>query len=321
MSVVIWNPNAGQKRRGPTPGVTEESLREILDRHSIQGRIVATESPEHAKQAVREAMAAGQTTIIVAGGDGTIGEVATELLGKTDIALGILPLGSVMNVARMLGVPRDLEGAAAVVAAGRTRLIDVGEADGVVFYETASVGMNAAMFKAAQHFEDGDYGSPFRVLGIALGYRPARMVVEMDDQTVTTRALMVTISNGAYMGVGMTVAPDARLDDGHLDVRIFRKFSKLELLRHLASIAFGRRRYSPKVSTYRSARVRITSKSPLPSRADSHDLGTTPVECHSRHAALRVIVGPDYADGRATTEIEPVRAREPSMSRSSPACR
>ncbi|MGI8929144.1 MAG: diacylglycerol/lipid kinase family protein [Candidatus Limnocylindrales bacterium] len=302
MSIVIWNPNAGQKRRGPAPGVTEESLREILDRHSIQGRIVATESSDAAKQAVREAIQAGHTTIIVAGGDGTIGEVAGELLGKTDIALGILPLGSVMNVARMLGVPREIEAAAAAIAEGRTRVIDVGEANGVIFYETASVGMNAAMFKAAQHFEDGDYGSPFRVVGIALGYRPARMVIELDDETLSTRALMVTISNGAYMGVAMTVAPDARLDDGRFDVRVFRQFSKLELLRHLASIAFGRHRYSPKVSTYRSTRVRITSKSPLPCRADSHDLGTTPLECRCRHAELRVIVGPDYADGRAITE-------------------
>lgn len=301
MSIVIWNPNAGQKLRGPAPGLTEESLRDVLDRHGIQGRIVATESSEDALRTVREAIGAGHTQIIVAGGDGTIGQVATELLDKTDVALGILPLGSVMNVARMLGVPRELDAAGAVIAAGRTRLIDVGEANGVVFYETASVGMNAAMFKAAQHFEDGDYGSPIRVLGIALGYRPARMVVEMDDQTLTTRALMVTISNGAYMGVAMTVAPDARLDDGRFDVRVFRHFSKPELLRHLASIAFGRRRYSPNVSTYRSAHVRITSKSPLPCRADSHDLGTTPLECRCRTAVLRVIVGPDYADGQPSS--------------------
>lgn len=302
MSIVIWNPNAGQKLRGPAPGITEESLREVLDRHSIQARIVATESSEDATRAVREAIEAGLTQIIVAGGDGTIGQVAAELVGKTDLTLGILPLGSVMNVARMLGVPREIDAAAAVIAAGKTRLIDVGEANGVVFYETASVGMNAAMFSAAQHFEDGDYGSPFRMLAIALRYRPARMVVEMDDHALTTRALMVTISNGAYMGVAMTVAPDARLDDGRFDVRIFRHFSKLELLRHLASIAFGRRRYSPNVSTYRSARVRITSKSPLPCRADSQDLGTTPLECRCQHAVLRVIVGPDYSDGRAAAE-------------------
>lgn len=299
MSVVIWNPDAGKKLLGAAPALTEDSLRELLDRHGINARIIAMESEEDAKRAVREAIEAGHTTVIAAGGDGTIGQIATELLGKTHVALGILPLGSVMNVARMVGVPRDLEQAAAIIAAGRKRLIDVGEANGVPFYETASVGLTAAMFATAQHFEDGDYGSPFKVLAVAFRYQPARMVVELDDETLTTRALMVTISNGAYMGVAMTVAPDARLDDGRFDVRIFRRFSKFELLRHLASIAFGRRRYSPHVSTHRSARVRITSHRPLPIRADSHDLGTTPLECVSRHAALRVIVGPDFADGQA----------------------
>ena len=103
-------------------------------------------------------------------------------------------------------------------------------------------------------------------------------------------------------GVGMTVAPDARLDDGRFDVTVFRHFSKFELLRHLASITFGRRKYSPHVTTYRSAKVRITSRHPLPARADSHDLGTTPLECVSHHAALRVIVGPDFSDGSAKAD-------------------
>ena len=299
MTVVIWNPNAGQKLGAAAPGLTEESLRALLERHGIAGRIAATESAEDATRAVREALASGHDTIVAAGGDGTIGQVATALLGRTDVALGMLPLGSVMNVPRMVGVPRDLDQAAAVIAERRTRLIDVGEANGVNFYETASVGMNAQMFAAAQHFEDGDWGSPLRVLAAAFRYRPARMVVNLDDQVVTTRALMVTISNGAYMGVAMTVAPDAKLDDGRFDVRVFRHFSKLGLLRHLAAIAFGRYRYTPHVSTYRSAQVRVTSRHPLPCRADSHDLGTTPLECTSRPAALCVIVGPDFADGQA----------------------
>ena len=299
MAVVIFNSNAGGKVHGPSGGTSEEQLRDVLSRHGIEATVVPTDSEESAKRAVSEAVATGADTVIAAGGDGTVGIVATELLGKTDVTLGILPLGSVMNVARMLGISRDLDEAAGVIAAGRTRLIDVGEANGVTFYETASVGLNAAMFATAQHFEDGDYGSPLKVLWTAFRYRPARMTVELDSDEIATRALMVTVSNGQYTGVGMTVAPYARLDDGHFDVTVFKHFSKFELLRHLASIAFGRRKYSPHVSTYRSARVRITSRHPLPARADSHDLGTTPLECVSQHAALHVIVGPDYADGRA----------------------
>jgi diacylglycerol kinase (ATP) len=116
------------------------------------------------------------------------------------------------------------------------------------------------------------------------------MAVELDDTVVTTRALMVAVSNGPYLGLGMTVAPGARLDDGSFDVRVFRHFSRWELLRHLASIAFGRRRYAPQVSTHRSATVRITSARPLPARADSVDLGHTPVTFRTRPGSLRVVV-------------------------------
>jgi len=299
---VIWNRHAGAKVPGGQGALDGDRLRELLSRRGIAAEIIPTESTEDAVGAVREAVAGGEELIVAAGGDGTIGRLGRELLG-TNVALGILPLGSVMNIPRMLAVPRDVEEAIDVLAARRIATIDVGEANGRVFFETASVGMNAAMFRAAQHFEEGDWGSPFRVLKVALRYRPARMEITLDgDQLVHTRGLMVTVSNGAYTGVGMTVAPAARLNDGRFDVRVFRHFSKFELLRHLASIMFGRHRYTPHVSTYRSAYVRIEGHRPLPCRADSHDLGTTPLESHVRPASLRVVVGPDFVDGRPATD-------------------
>ena len=109
---------------------------------------------------------------------------------------------------------------------------------------------------------------------------------------IRTRALMVTVSNGPYVGAGMTVAPNARLDDGCFDVRVFRRFSKFRLLRHLVSIAFGRYRYAPEIDTYRSRFVRIESAHPLPARADSRDLGTTPIEFVTRPRKVREPVGP-----------------------------
>ena len=296
---VVWNPRAGQKVPGTTERVDDARLRELLSVQGMAADVIVAQTPEDAVAAVRRAVAAGHRLVVAAGGDGTIGRLGIELLGK-DVALGILPLGTIMNIPRMLGIPRDLDEAARVLAARRMATIDVGEANGRVFFETASVGMNAAMFRAAQYFENGDWGSPLRVLSVALRYRPARMQITLDDdQRVHTRSLMVTVSNGAYTGVGMTVAPMARLNDGRLDVRVFRHFSKFELLRHLASIMFGRRSYTPHVSTYRSAFVRVDGRRPLPCRADAQDLGTTPLECRVRPASLQVVVGPGYADGRA----------------------
>jgi diacylglycerol kinase (ATP) len=287
---VLRNRAAGSKGGISTNSCTPEELLDLLERNGLGSDVVETGSEDEARAAVRDAIREGIDVVVAAGGDGTIGLVASELLDQ-DVALGILPLGSVMNVPRSLGLPRDLESAAEILATGTETRIDVGVVEDEPFYEAGSVGMNAAIFREAARFDDGDWLSIVRTIWVALRYRPARMLLELDDgRRVRTRALMVTVSNGPYTGAGMTVAPDARLDDGKFDLRVFRGFSKWELLRHLAGIAFGRYRYSPHVSTYHSSRVRITSRHPLPCRADARDLGTTPIEFEVRPAALRVLV-------------------------------
>lgn len=289
---IIRNPTAGL---GGLPGGGDPAadLGMLLERHGIVADIVEPAGEEAAREAVDTAVRDGVDVVVAAGGDGTVHLVAEALLDKEQ-ALGILPLGRVMNVARALGVPRDIEAAAHVLAHGAMRSVDVGVATtgddrSEAFLEAGSVGLNAAIFREVARADSGDAGSIFRTIWVAIRYRPARMIVELDDDTIATRALMATASVGPYTGLGMTVAPGAQLDDGKFDVRVFRGYSKWELLGHLASIAFGRRRYAPRASTYRSATVRISSVHPLPARADHHDLGHTPVTFRTRAHALRVI--------------------------------
>jgi diacylglycerol kinase (ATP) len=289
---VLVNPNSGEKAGIPTNTATEHEVRAALELHfpELGEDLVITESEDEAMAATRDAVAKGYEIVVAAGGDGTVGTVACELLGN-ETALGILPLGSVMNVARMLDIPRDLEGAAAIVATGEVRTIDVGEAKGQIFFEGGSVGLNAAVFREAQQADSdrGRYRALWAALWVLLRYRPPRMVLHLDDRVLTTRALAVAVANGPYSGLGFTVAPDAVINDGKFDVVIFSRFSRTELIRHFASIAFGRRRYSAKTATYRSSRVRIEGVHPLPCRADGHDLGSTPVEYVARPGALRVV--------------------------------
>ena len=288
---VIWNATAGSKGGIPTNSTTEEDVRELMARADLGTELCASHSEDEAREVAADAVRTGYDLVVAAGGDGTIATVANELLGSRT-ALGIFPMGSVMNVARSLGLPREAEAAAKALRSGEVRVIDVGEAGDVVFYEGASVGMNAAMFREAHRFDEGDWSSILRTIWVAIRYRPARMVIHLDERRVRTRALMVSVANGPYAGLALTVAPQARLDDGLFDVVVFRRFSKFQLLRHVVSIAFGRRRYTPETDVYRSRRVRVESRSPLPCRADSHDLGTTPMEFVVRPGALRVVVPP-----------------------------
>jgi diacylglycerol kinase family enzyme len=222
---VIRNTSAGSKGGIPVTSVAPEALRAVLARHGLGDDVVETRDEAEAAAIVRAAIDEGIEVIVAAGGDGTVALVANEVLGS-DASLGILPLGSVMNVARSLHIPRDVDTAAAILAGGRTTRIDIGDAAGTTFYGGASVGLNAAIFREADHFDDPDWLSIVRTIWVAIRYRPARMVLQLDDRLVRTRALMVAVSNGPYTGAGMTVAPDARLNDGRFDVRVFRGFSK-----------------------------------------------------------------------------------------------
>lgn len=285
----ICNPHAGIKSGLPTHRHSANDVRAALDRHGLHGDFHLCTSTAEATACTRAALATGCDLIIAAGGDGTVGVVAGELLDG-EIALGVLPFGSVMNIARSLDLPRDLDAAAAILAGGVTRRIDAGTARGYLFFENGSVGLNAAVFREIQRIARGDWRGLLSSIWVALRYRPARMRLYLDDRAIRTRALLVTVSNGPYTGIGFTVAPDARLDDGLFDVRVFQSFSRWELLRYFGAVAFGKRRFSPKIATYRSASVHIVSAHPLPCRIDAIDLGHTPITFRVRRAALRVVV-------------------------------
>jgi YegS/Rv2252/BmrU family lipid kinase len=296
---VILNASAGRKAGLPTNDtVAAEDIEALFRAHGADVEVLATESEEASVEATLAAVRDACPAVVAAGGDGTFGVVARALLdaagahpGVEVPPLGVLPLGSAMNVARSLGVPRDLEAAAGIIVDGHSRPIDVGVlGDGTTFFEALAIGLHAELFAEAAAFDEGDLLAPLRAAWTAVRYRPSRVTLALDDRTVATRALVLSVSNGPFTGLGFTVAPEARMDDGRFDIRVFERFSRLELLLHFGSIALGRRRYEPRVRTFRSARVGVASASPLRVRVDGEDAGETPVEATVRPGALRVLV-------------------------------
>jgi diacylglycerol kinase (ATP) len=287
---VLWNEGAGVKAGLPTNRTpSADELRELFRTHGVEAEIVPTSSEEDAIARCRQAIADGCRSLIAAGGDGTVRAIARTLTGS-GVALGILPLGSVMNIARSLDIPRELDDAARVIATGVVREMDVGFVEERAFFESTSIGLHAALFREGAKFDKGDRLALFRAIRVIVRYRPSRMRIDLADRTITTRALAVSIANGPYAGLGFTVAPGARLDDGQLDVRVFRGFSKWELLRHFLAIVAGRRAIEPRIDTYRSPTVRVSSTRPLPVRPDDEPPMTTPVSFFVLPRSLRVIV-------------------------------
>jgi diacylglycerol kinase (ATP) len=287
---IIWNRRAGTKAGLPTNRIDETGLRLVLERHGLGDDIVAPQDVDEARAAVLAAIADGCRPIVAAGGDGTAYLVADELLG-TDVPLGILPLGSAMNLARSLDIPRELDAAAAIVAAGNERIIDVGEADGRRFYEATSIGLGAQIFAKAHEFDKGRYRSVFDLIGVLRRARRTRIRLRLDGRPVEVKAIAVVVANAPFTGLGLNLAPDAALDDGCFDVRVFRRYSRTEFLRHFWSISFGRRAYAPKIAEYRATRVEVETAG-LPCRADDFDLPRSPLDLVVRPGVLRVVAPP-----------------------------
>ena len=298
-ATVILNAKAGRKVGLPVNrGLDRDGVAALLAAAGVRADIHETPDAGEAIALVREAARQDvRAPVIAAGGDGTFRVVARTLLdlgGGDPVAvppIGILPLGSVMNVARSLGIPRDPGQAVRALAEGRERTIDVGEVAGWgAFFEGVGIGIHAELLSAGASLDAGDRRATVRSIWRAIRYRPARLTLELDDaRVIATRTLVTSVSNGPFAGVGFTIAPGARLDDGLFDVRVFERFSRWELLRHFLAIAGGHRAYEPRVRTYRSARVGITSARPLRVRADGEEAGRTPLELRVRPCALRVI--------------------------------
>jgi diacylglycerol kinase (ATP) len=294
---LIVNPHAGHKLGMPTNASTLERVETALTEAGLRFDLQLTESPRHATRLARDAVRDGCKLVIAAGGDGTVAETG-EALVHTDTALGIMPLGSIMNMARALCIPRDLRNAAMAIAEGQTLAMDVGRVENHYFLEAGGVGLAAGLFGYFNRLDSGTrhpQGVLLAMLRFVRHLRHPRLVIVADGRHFHVRAPQVTVSNGPYVGAAYVLAPEAKLDDGLLDVVIFRGMSVFRVLVHMALVAGGRRLPPPPgVQLVRARSVDIAvrrRRRPLPVHADGDVVGATPAHFEVLPAALRVVVG------------------------------
>jgi diacylglycerol kinase (ATP) len=292
---LIGNSHAGHKLGMPTNTATLHAVEAALKEAGVDVVVQPTQGPKHATELARAAVRDGCKLVIAAGGDGTVAEAAAGLV-HTDATLGIMPLGSVMNMARTLCIPRDLTQAARTIANGQVLAMDVGSVANHLFLEAGGVGLAAGLFG---YFNRLDTGVRPRNV-IRAGWRflnhlgSPRLLIVADGQRFDVRALMVTVSNGPYVGAAYALAPQARIDDGLLDVVIFHGMGVMRMLMHMALVAGGRRLPSPQgvqLVRARSVQVAVQRRRPLPVHADGAAVGVTPTRFDVLPAALRVLVG------------------------------
>ena len=307
-AVLILNPTSGISSLAETAeaaGSNEERILAGLCAYDIEPEVCYTTPEDPGEGLARKAADEHADLVIAAGGDGTIHAVVSGLIGR-ETTLGIIPMGTMNNLAHSLAIPLSVEAACAIVAKGETRAVDVGQINGQAFIEVAGIGIEAALFPAAEEFKSHDFLSMLRgvIHGLLtlLAYQPTKLRISFDEKRRRPyEAIQVTICNAPYYGVHFQVAPNALMDDGLLDVVIYKTFSKLEYLRHAISISQGRRVLQPRVTHRRVKSLRISADQPLEVQADGLPHGHTPVVVTLAPAALRVRVPPASAPGLMPT--------------------
>ncbi len=249
----------------------------------------ATTAPGDARRVAAAAVHEGFTTIVAAGGDGTVNEVVNGIVGS-DVALGILPVGTMNVFAAELGLPGDLEEAWAIIRGGRTRRVDLVRANQQYFVQLAGVGLDAQVVQATSWEFKKNFGPLSYLISAAqiAAKKPPRLFVEADG--VTREGSFVLIGNGRYYGGPVAFFKNARIDDGKLDVLIFKNLAYLDIARYVATVFMGKHTDQPDVEYFQTKKALVRSDEEVPVEVDGEVVTTLPVTFRISSRKLRVVV-------------------------------
>ena len=221
----------------------------------------------------RQAVGAGARLVVAVGGDGTVRACAQALAG-TAVPLAIVPRGTANLAARALGLPARLDAALACAFGGQERRIDLATADGITFVAMAGLGTDAAVVGATPaRLKTGAGWLAYAAVGTwhARG-RHAAFGVRLDGTPLAASAGSVVVGNAGLLPGGFRLLPDARLDDGMLDVGILAPSSLLDWGVVACRVLAAGRRDDRRLARYRASRVEIRADRDLPRQVDGEVL-------------------------------------------------
>jgi len=258
-TLIIINPTSGTKNKAFVERIIENHLPEDEFNYVIE----YTVGPSHATDLAASAAKDGFDLVLAVGGDGTVNETASGLVG-TGTALGIIPVGSGNGLARHLQIPVNPVKAVKELSQSEIMKIDVCLANGRPFFNVAGVGYDALIAHNFAKLETRGFAAYiYNVVNQWFKYKPKKYVVKNGQDKFKARALMISIANGSQFGNNAWIAPNARLDDGLMDICILHKFHSLAAPA-LAFQLFNKNINESKyLESFRSSKVIIKQKSKM----------------------------------------------------------
>ena len=215
----IVNPKAGIK----TKNRVVKLVKELLDLQQFSPTVVATEYPGHATQLAQQFALEGYYAVIAVGGDGTVNEVASGIVG-TDIALGIVPNGSGNGFARHLDISTRMNRAIEMLNTSESINVDYCKVNDIPYFSICGVGFDAIVAQDFAQTSRGLKGYIQSIFKDIFQYKPETYHITGQDIDITTKAFLVNFANASQWGYEAHIAPKASIQDGWIDVAIVSEF-------------------------------------------------------------------------------------------------
>ena len=288
---LIVNPEAGRglgAEMGPAIGRYLEEL-------GLPVRMLVSSGPGDVQAKVQAALAEKPKVVIVAGGDGTVHEAVNGWLKAGGGApLGVVPVGTGNDFVKMLDASHDWREACWRIVRGETRRVDAVKCNDFYFANSLGIGFDAQVALEANGIRwirgNAVYGLALAKILLLMHATP-EVTLRHDGEKLTTPITLLTINNGRVEGGAFVMAPDARIDDGILDVVVAKGMGRLGILQLLPQVLKGQHMAHPKVVLFKTGRLSVESDVPLPIHADGEltYTGATHLEIEVLPKKLEVI--------------------------------
>ena len=251
----IVNPISGGKK----PLNINALVDQHLNKEKFEYDIYHTQKRGDATDRSKKAVADGVDIVVAVGGDGTINEVAQGLIG-TNVALGIIPRGSGNGFANYFGIPHNPAKALATLNSGQPRSIDTGTLNGKLFLNVAGVGFDAHIVAVFDVFgKRGLLSYIYLSIKEYFQYKAKTYTLTIGDKVHETEAFLITAANSSQFGNNAFIAPNAKIDDGLLDIVVLQPANIIGIITISLRMFLGTLDKSNYCQTYRTSRLTITN--------------------------------------------------------------
>ena len=250
----IINPIAGNGNNY----IIEPKINEKFEKDTYKIIVKYTEYKKHASILSKNSISEGADIIVACGGDGTINEVASNLL-NTNVKFGIIPLGSGNGLASNMNIPKNIDKAIRVLKLGKATKIDVGKINDYLFFSNTGLGFDANVIENYELSHRRKLSSYIKaILKSFKEFKYENSVsVEVNNNSYITEPFMLFISNSNELGYNFSLTPKASLQDGYLDLLLVTKMSKVKLFCFMLLTILKKHHLLNEVSTFQTKEIKL----------------------------------------------------------------